>query len=219
MNISNLPLKIPVIGIHGAVIFSDANLPIPMLHSQYKQLLAISESTNNIVGIVQPLVVDAIQPLEEKDRRHFYQSGTAVQIEDVTEIDDMMMAVHVTGLCRFVIEEEFFDNQKFRYAKVSYNKYIFADSIRSDIEEFDKTSFVGLAKKYMNQNNFFPNWKELLNVSPLELINFITMVGPLDAAEKQAILETETPSEQKKLLEQIMLMSLSKGAPISTYKH
>ncbi|CAO5675160.1 MAG: Lon protease [Holosporales bacterium] len=218
MDIANLPTKIPIIGVHGAVIFSDANLPIPMSQSQYVQLLAICEQTDNVIGIVQPISVDPSIIKLENDR-HFYKSGTAVKVENVIEIDDAMFAVHVTGLCRFIIEEEFLSNQKFRFAKVSYNKYIFADTIPSKIEAFDKDSFINLARRYMNQHSFYPNWKDLLNVSPLELINFITMVGPLDAAEKQAILETTHPSDQKELLEQIMLMSLSKGAPISTYKH
>ena len=122
MAIGNLPTKIPIIGIHGAVIFSDANLPLPMTHGQYDQLLAISEPTNFIIGVVQPKVTDTY--IKSSDHI-FFESGTAAKIVDAFEMDDDLMAVHVKGLCRFVLIEEFMVEQKFRYGNVSYNKYIY----------------------------------------------------------------------------------------------
>lgn len=211
-----LPTKIPLVSVSGAVVFSDTNLPIPMNYQQYEQLLFISEPTNYTIGIVQPksnhhVSITTSIPL--------FRSGTAVRIIDAFELDDHMMAVQVRGLCRFMIENEFIVNHKYRFADVSYTKYIYADSLPLNVDQFDKESFIGLAKKYMNQHSFYPDWKDLMGVSPIELVNFLTMIGPFDPAEKQAILEVPDPNEQKHLMERIMMMSLSKSSPISTLKH
>lgn len=206
MAISELPSQLPLLNVYGAVVFSDTHLPLPMTEEQYETILALSEKTNFIIGIVQPKTPEIFTT---KGRLPIFHSGTAVELNGVSEYDDTIVIVQVKGLCRFIIEDEFMMDNKFRYAKVSYNKYIYADSIPSKLENFDRLSFTALMKSFMKQRGVKPNWHELDAVSPRELINFITMIGPLEASEKQAILEQTDPNEQKFLLEKIMMMSLT----------
>jgi Lon protease-like protein len=206
MTISELPLQLPLLNVYGAVVFSDTQLPLPMTEEQYGTILSLSEKTNFIIGIVQPknpenLAIRGLLPI--------FHSGTAVQLNGASEYDDNHVIVQVKGLCRFIIKDEFMVDNKFRYAKVSYNKYIYADSIPAKLEDFDRSTFTALMKSFMQQRGVKPNWRELEAVSPRELINFVTMIGPLEASEKQAILEETDPNDQKHLLEKIMTMSLT----------
>lgn len=215
MTYLDLPDRLPLLTVYGAVVFPDAELPLPMSEQQYENLLTLSEDTDFIVGIVQPK-----KPNEQlKKNLPVFQSGTAARIVGASEIEDSMFIVNLKGLCRFNIEDDYVINNRSRYAKVSYNKYIYADSIPTPLKSFDKTSFISLASTFMRQYGINPNWKELDKISPLELINFITMIGPLDPSEKQAILEIPYPNDQKSLLEQIMAMSLTDSISISTLKH
>jgi Lon protease-like protein len=217
MAISELPLQLPLLNVYGAVVFSDTQLPLPMTEEQYETILSLSEKTNFVIGIVQPKNPEGT-PM--KGCLPIFRSGTAVQLNGANEYDDRLVIVQVKGLCRFSIEDEFMIDNKFRYAKVSYNKYIYADSIPSKIEDFDRSSFTALMKSFMHQRGVRPNWHELEAISPQELINFVTMIGPLEASEKQAILEQTNPNDQKYLLEKIMTMSLTDTpSTLSILKH
>lgn len=218
MTLSDLPLELPLLNVYGAVVFSDTQLPLPMTEEQYEKLLVMSEKTNFVIGVVQPRTTDRVTL---STKIPIFNSGTAVQINGASEYDDSLLIVKVKGLCRFIIEEEFMQDNKYRIAKVSYNKYIYADSIPASLTDFDRPSFTKLIRSFMKQRGIAPNWKELDSVSPIELINFITMIGPFEPSEKQAILEETNPNNQQHLLEKIMMMSLTETpqSVLSTMKH
>lgn len=217
MILADLPLQLPLLNVYGAVVFSDTQLPLPMTEEQYERLLAITEDTNFIVGIVQP---KQSQSSSSHGNFPIFQSGTAAQINGASEYNDSFLIVRVKGLCRFIIEEEFMVQNKYRYAKVSYNKYIYADSIPPKIDDFDKPAFTDLLKSFMLQRGITPDWNDLESVPSQELINFITMIGPLEASEKQAILEESDPNHQRKLLQKIISMSLTNmPSSLSIAKH
>lgn len=214
MDYTKLPSDLPVFSLHGTVIFSDTILPIPMRDEVYETLLDLSANTDFVVGVVQPT-----QGRIKKNEIPFFTSGTAAQIIGATELDDVTLLVQLKGLCRFVIEDYYNTANYQQYIKVSYDPYIYADSIPNDVDQYDQDIFLNLTKKFMSINGINPNWKDLLKISHKDLIGFITMMGPLEASEKQAILEKKTIDEQKKLLESIMTLSICSNGISSTLEH
>lgn len=206
---------LPILCIHGAVVFPDAILPIPMTMDQYEILLSETEDSDGVLGIVQPSDIKQ----EDKTRLPIFGSGTAVEIVDMDPDYDDMVVVHLKGICRFRILEELEKTSAMRRAVVSYKTYAETDSATPALNNFDKTSFIALARLYMTQFNITPNWQELKNITDAELINFIAMAGPLEPPEKQAILEEVNVDQQKIMLEKIMDMSLSDSFHASTLVH
>lgn len=206
---------LPILCIHGAVVFPDAILPIPMTMDQYEILLSETEDSDGVLGIVQPSDIKQ----EDKTRLPIFGSGTAVEIVDMDPDYDDMVVVHLKGICRFRILEELEKTNAMRRAVVSYKTYAETDSATPELSDFDKTSFIALARLYMTQFNITPNWQELKNITDAELINFIAMAGPLEPTEKQAILEEVNVDQQKFMLEKIMDMSLSDSFYASTLVH
>lgn len=217
MKTNTLPTYLPVISVYGAIIFCDAVLPLPVNAEQYNYLYNLSLENDGIVGIIQPITTDARSPLP------LHSSGTAAKIVGKTELDDETYIVHLKGLCRFVVEEDYIEDfvadHCHRFVRVSYNKYIFADSIAQDVDKVDKDGFISLAKNYMQQQGVSPDWSELSEISAQDLVNFLAMLGPFSSCEKQAVLETISPTEQCILLQDIMRMSLFSVTSPSTLIH
>ena len=65
---------LPILCIHGAVVFPDTILPIPMTVDQYEILLSETDDTDGVLGIVQPSDIKQ----EDKTRLPIFGSGTAV---------------------------------------------------------------------------------------------------------------------------------------------
>ncbi|CAO5680501.1 MAG: hypothetical protein NEHIOOID_00271 [Holosporales bacterium] len=213
MSTNTLPTLLPVISVHGAVIFCDTILPLPVNEEQCHFLKQLERKSDGIIGIAQPLTLNIKSPLP------LYSSGTAVKIVDITEQDEGIYIAELKGLCRFVIEEDLNDYGDSRYIRVCYNKYIFADSIVQNIEKFDKDVFISIAKNYMQQHGISPNWSDFVHIPDIDLVNFLTMMGPFSACEKQAVLEAISPTDQYTLLEDIMRMSLVRGTLSSPLVH
>ncbi|CAO4847860.1 MAG: hypothetical protein CNLJKLNK_00736 [Holosporales bacterium] len=214
MKTDTLPTYLPVISVHGAVIFCDTILPLPVNEEQCNFLMKVADKNDGVIGVVQPLAINKNMPLP------LYSSGTAAEIVNVTEHDEGGVYIaELKGLCRFVIEEELNDHGSSRYIRVSYNKYIFADSIAQNIEKFDKDVFVSIAKNYMQQNGISPNWSDLIQIPDIDLVNFLAMMGPFSPCEKQAVLEAISPTDQYTLLQNIMRMSLVSGTSSSPLIH
>jgi Lon protease-like protein len=206
---------LPILCIHGAVVFAGTILPIPMTMEQYEILLNETDDTDGILGIIQPSDIKK----EDKTKLPIFDFGTAVEIVDMDPTYDDMVIVHLKGICRFRVLEELPKTSSMRRAVVSYKKYAETDGMTPELSNFDKKSFITLARLYMTQFNITPNWQELKNITDAELINFIAMAGPLEPSEKQAILEEINVDQQKYMLEKIMDMSLSDSFHTSTLVH
>lgn len=207
---------LPFLCIHGAVVFPQAVLPIPMTMSQYEILLSETQETEGILGVIQP--TDITQP--RLDKLPVFQLGTAVLIADMEPEQDDLAIVHLKGLCRFTLLEEVPKVNLMRRGIVSYKSYVENDmGMQISLDSFDKKSFINLAKLYLTQYKISPDWQDLAQASDSELITFIAMAGPLAAAEKQAILEKKDLNQQKNMLEKIMDMSLSDSLDTSHMVH
>jgi Lon protease-like protein len=148
---------------------------------------------NNIFGVVQPNLNDTGETLK------LFQAGCAGAIIDIDEIENNQLLVTVSGLCRFDIVEEFQNNKNYREARVSFDRY-FLDGVEELDFSFDRSRLINALKPYFKALNVEPNWKEINRTSDEKLIFALTMICPLDALEKQVILETVTPKEQSRLI-------------------
>lgn len=213
-----LPHRISLLCIHGVVVLPQTILPLPISLKQYDLLKEVTKDTDGILGIVQPSFLDFDKKITSK--LPLFELGTAVSLaESEPQEDDDGIVVYFKGICRFKILHEIPGSKKLRQAIVSYQRYIEADAADQKLSEYDKASFLTLARLYMTQLGVNTNWKELSKAPDSDLINFLTMAGPFEAAEKQAILEKINPDERKDLLKTIMDMSLSDTFHTSSYIH
>jgi Lon protease-like protein len=189
----DLQTRIPLLPVHGTVLLPRTELPIPISDPDYLDMIYDCVKGNNIFGVVQPNLNDTGETLK------LFQAGCAGAIIDIDEIENNQLLVTVSGLCRFDIVEEFQNNKNYREARVSFDRY-FLDGVEELDFSFDRSRLINALKPYFKALNVEPNWKEINRTSDEKLIFALTMICPLDALEKQVILETVTPKEQSRLI-------------------
>lgn len=195
-----LPTTIPVLPVHGTVLLPRAELPIPVADSDYLHMISDCVKSHQMFGVVQP-VLD-----RHNNALRLFQSGCLGTIIDIEETEHNQLIVTVKGVCRFDIVTEIDTDKTYREAHVSYDKYLLDGSEKVDFS-FDRPRLIKALKPYFRALDVQPNWKEINRTPDEKLIAALTMICPLDALEKQVILETVTPKEQSQLITTMIEMA------------
>jgi len=76
----------------------------------------------------------------------------------------------------------------------------------------DRERFVKLMRDYAEFANIELNWEEIERTGTAELVNFCCMVGPYDAADKQALLEAPTLEQRAETLIAMTEYEMARGS-------
>jgi len=191
----DLPTELPLLAVHGAVLLPMAQLPIPVGDFSNVDTMAEILKNSQFLGVVQTM------PGADEDDEHMpvYKTGCVGKINDIQEIDEGQFVVIIKGVGRFKILEESFSPKGYRQIKVSYSEYPM-DYIEESDFSFDRKRFIEALEKYFKIFEIKPNWAEINNTSNQRLINALTIACPLEATEKQALLEASSPKEQSEIM-------------------
>lgn len=200
--IKHLPTVLPLIPLHGAILMPRAALPIPILENDYLSLIGHVPRDHSYIGVVQPL----IENNKQKDIDHsqsFFKTGCAGRIVDIIEPEEGHFIITLYGECRFDLIEEIEHEQAYSTASVDYERYSM-DLVDEIDFALDRTRLIHSLKPYFQIVDISPNWDEIQRISNEKLITALTMVCPLQANEKQAILETPSLQEQSTILQALI---------------
>jgi Lon protease-like protein len=212
--IGDLPISLPLLPLHGAVLLPRSQLPIPIFEIDYLTMVAESLKTHHIIGVVQPIVKD----ISIEENIPLFRSGCAGKITDINEIEDGRLLVTLAGLCRFDIVQELPTENGQRKATVSYDRYI-QDLVEEVDFSFDRPRLLKALETYFRSVDITPNWQEIGQTSNEKLITALAMVCPLEAREKQALLETPTLKEQSQMFITLIEMAALEKADHSIACH
>ncbi len=213
-SIENLPTLLPLLPLHGAVLLPRAQLPIPIFEADYLTMVAESLKTHHIIGVVQPMLKD----MNIEDNIPLFRSGCAGKIADINEIEDGRLLVTLNGLCRFDIVQELPVENGHRKATVCYDRYT-QDLVEEVDFSFDRPRLLKALETYFKSVDITPNWQEIGQTSNEKLITALAMVCPLEAREKQALLETPTLKEQSQMFITLIEMATLEKADHSVVCH
>ncbi len=200
---SALPETLPVFPLTGAVLLPGGRLPLNIFEPRYLAMMFDALANSRVVGMIQPLKAggfagDGVS--DQPDQPPAIQPvGCAGRISAFSETADGRMLITLSGLCRFtVIEELPLDAHGYRRVRPDYTR--FAHDLHSEGVELDRPRLLADLRRYFAANNLATDWKSLEQVDDAGLITTICMAAPFDAAEKQALLEAENPTQRGKLL-------------------
>lgn len=214
VEIENLPTLLPLLPLHGAVLLPRSQLPIPIFEVDYLSMVAESLKTHHIIGVVQPMLKD----MNVEENIPLFRSGCSGKISDINEIEDGRLLVTLTGLCRFDIIQELPIENGQRKAMVSYDRYT-QDLVEEVDFAFDRPRLLKALEPYFKLVDITPNWQEIGQTSNEKLITALAMVCPLEAREKQALLETPTLKEQSQMFITLIEMATMEKADRSISCH
>jgi len=189
-----LPETMPVFPLTDAVVMPGADLPLNIFEPRYLNLVTDALSGHHMFGMVQP------HPTREEEPAALFRAGCGGRITRYQETGDGRIELVLTGLCRFNIHEELSCDRGYRLVVPDWEPFR-TDYQLSRSSRFEhRERLIHLLDSYFTATRLETDWKQLLSIPVDRLVNTLTTVLPLDAMEKQALLEAVSPQERVETL-------------------
>ncbi|MDB4220308.1 LON peptidase substrate-binding domain-containing protein [Pelagibacterales bacterium] len=197
-SITELPNKLAIFPLTGAVLFPQTQLPLNIFEPRYLQMIdEVLSSPDRIMGMIQPNISK-----NDPNSKNLKKVGCAGRISSFSETGDGRYLVTLTGLIRFEVNNELDTTTQYRQVITNYDNYK-EDLLPTNVENIDRKSLLILIKKYLEQRNLLIDW-EIIEQSPTEqLINYSGVLVPFEPEEKQLLLETKSLFDRCKTLESL----------------
>ncbi len=214
---SDLPPRIPLFPLRGAILLPRATLPLNVFEPRYLAMLDDVLSGSRVIGVVQPVTAeDAGESPEGKDTA-LRKVGCAGRVTAYQELDDGRLMITLTGIARYAIIDEAITAEPYRVATVSYDRFASDFDIGRGEEQVDRTNLVRVLRAYLEQNRLKADWTAIERAPSEYLINALCVMSPYGPEEKQALLEAEDLKRRAEVLIALAEMELaSTGGPGGT---
>ena len=191
---SNLPKKISVFPLRGAIFFPKTNLPLNIFEKRYVSMVEDALKSNKYIGMVQLKKVEG----------EVFKVGCLGKIDRHEKTPDGRILINLNGLSRFKIDEEINNDKLYREFVVNYDDFkedmkLKEYEVKNEILE----SLIDNSKKYFNQQGVLINWNEIKKLKAFEQIYTLAMISPFSVSEKQKILEVPDLNEAANTLNEI----------------
>ena len=203
---ADLPQRLPVFPLAGALLLPRAELPLNIFEPRYLEMITGAMASERLIGIIQP------EPDFEKDERPpLLKVGCAGRITAYAETPDDRILVTLTGVSRFAVVEEL--DTDLPYRQVVANFHPFAIDLVSDIgaSEVNRPALLKAFRDYLNANDMKADWEQVDAASTEVLVNTLSLLAPYPASEKQALLEAPDLKTRADVLVALTEMALSKS--------
>ncbi len=200
---TELPNLLPIFPLSGVVVLPGVQLPLNIFEPRYLAMVQAALASDHLIGMVQPRS-------READDKHpaIHQVGCAGRITSYSETNDGRIILVLTGLCRFNIREELPEQEGFRRIVPNWEGFAL-DLHEGDDEDAlsERDLFMGSLRAFCDQRSVEIPWDDVVKMPDMDLVNLLCAHLPLEAEDKQALLETVQLSERASLMRGLMDMS------------
>jgi Lon protease-like protein len=191
---ADLPLVIPVFPLDGALLLPRGNLPLNIFEPRYLNMIDDVMAGDRIVGMIQTRDGD------RRTRPALADVGCAGRVTSYAETGDGRYLITLTGICRFRIGPELAVQAPYRQLRVDYSE--FEDDLKAPEEPaaFNRDALLKALKAYLERRGLDIDWRTAEDAPVESLVNSLSMALPFETAEKQALLEAETPDRRRATL-------------------
>lgn len=197
----DLPDRIPLFPLPGAVLMPRSMLPLHIFEPRYLQMFEDAlKSGNRLIGMIQP-AGDGMA-----------QVGTAGRIAAFQETDDGRMMVSLRAISRFHLVEVEDGFLPYNRARVDWSGFVSDRSATAEEDPgFDRKAFLRRLQRFMETRDLSTDWDAAEEASDETLINALCMLLPLEAEDKQALLEAPDLETRRTTLDGLLLFALHTG--------
>lgn len=208
---------IPIFPLSGAVALPGVQLPLNIFEPRYLRMVRHALAAQQIIGLVQPQFTES-EHAEETDHPPLQRIGCAGRITSFSETNDGRIVLVLTGFCRFRVLEQLEAQQGFQRARVGWEEFA-ADYNPQPARLADRELFMGSLRSFCDRRQVKIPWDDIVKMPDEDLINLLCTHLPLDAHDKQALIETVTLQERATLMRGLMDMSALSGGAESMQRH
>jgi uncharacterized protein len=204
---ADLPQRIPVFPLQGALLLPRAELPLNIFEPRYLEMVNDALSGSRLIGMIQPVAAS-----DTEDRPKLMSVGCAGRITAYAETSDSRLLVTLTGISRFAVVEELDAGTPYR--QIVANFHPFAVDLVQDLgaSEVNRPALLKAFRDYLNANNMNADWDQVDAASTEVLVNTLSLLAPYPSAEKQALLEAPDLKTRADVLVALTEMALAKTA-------
>jgi Lon protease-like protein len=205
-SIDDLPGSIPIFPLQGALLLPRGQMPLNIFEPRYLAMVDDAMRTHRVIGMVQP------DGGPEQAKPSLYTLGCAGRITSLSETGDGRYLLTLTGIARYVIEEELTVMTPYRQARVNFSAY--ADDLAPAAGEglVDREGLLRTLRNFAEAHHFAVDWEGVEAAPNDMLVNALSMMSPFGPREKQALLEAADLRTRADVLIAIAEIELARGA-------
>ncbi|MEZ5776796.1 MAG: LON peptidase substrate-binding domain-containing protein [Paracoccaceae bacterium] len=201
----DLPDKIPLFPLPGALLLPRARLPLQIFEPRYLAMLdEVLKTPHRLIGLIQPRPGPDGQP-------RLAAIGCAGRVTAFTETDDGRYMITLTGVSRFRLQREVSGFTPYLCGEVSWDGFG-RDQGPTEVDPgFDRKTFMGLLRRYFDTQQLSTDWESMKEAEDELLINSLSMLCPFEPEDKQALLEAPSLPTRRETLVTLMEFALRGG--------
>jgi uncharacterized protein len=201
--IEALPSELAIFPLPGVLLLPDGKLPLNIFEPRYLNMVADSLANGRMLGMVQPSE-DPGAGIEPP----LFETGCMGRISSLDETEDGRLLITLTGVCRFRIVRELDVKGGYRRVEPDWRPFL------HDLNEvpeltIERERLIVALRAYSRLHNLEFNWKAIERIADYDLSVALCMACPLEAREKQALLEAGTPELRTRTLITLMEMAVA----------
>lgn len=196
----DLPDRIPLFPLPGAVLMPRARLPLHLFEPRYLQMLEDTLKTDHrLIGMVQP------------EGEGLSAIGCAGRVVAFSETDDGRMMISLGAVSRFRLQEVQEGFAPYLQARVDWSSFGRDLGGAEQDPGLDRKVLFALLDRYMQAQELSTDWDAAAEAEDELLINSLSMMLPFGPGDKQALLESPTLSDRRELLVGLIEFALHGG--------
>lgn len=209
-----LPGEIPIFPLPRVILLPRVQLPLNIFEPRYLAMTRAAMANGRMIGMIQ------IRP-DSNDGGTVFKTGCAGKIISFNETDDGRYLITLRGVCRFDIGEEMPPhNAGFRRVRPDWSPYA-ADLVEEESPSgLCRDALMQTLRAYFDKRGLIcDQWRGMKDISCEKLISTLSVICPLDTAEKQALLEARTLPDRAHLLQSFLEAELAEPSCPQTHCH
>ncbi len=197
------PQSVAIFPLNGALLLPGGRLPLHIFESRYVAMVEDALASGRAFGMIQE------DRAEQGEDWALYRVGCLGRISSFSETDDGRYLVTLTGVIRFEVVRELASHRGYRRVVADYSRFAADLAVRPDADGLhDREALLTALRLYFQARGFEANWDAIEQMPDELLVVTLAMVCPFEPAEKQALLEADTPADRARAL----LVLLTMGA-------
>lgn len=209
---SDLPSRLPVFPLLGAIALPDTALPLNVFEPRYLAMIDDALRNDRIIGIIQPVGDGGVTGSPTDRAAPLRTIGCAARIIAFQEQQDGRFLITLYGICRFEVVGEVESKAPYRTLDVSYDRFSADLQPDTTADAVPRTKLLAVLRRFLGARQLEPDWAAIERSQTDDLVNGIAIASPFAPAEKQALLEAATLVDRAETLITLAEIDAASGA-------
>jgi len=203
-DLQDLPGTIPVFPLNGALLLPGGRLPLNIFEPRYLNMVSdVLTSSSRLMGMIQTNARVA----EGTTGPQLYSTGCVGRLSSFEETTDGRFLISLDGVIRFHVADEIDMKDGYRRLNVDYSA--FTDDLLVQDVAINRDSLLKALRGFFDLKGFTADWEAIKSCESEKLVTTLSMICPLENADKQALLEARTTADRAEILTTMLEMQVS----------